>query len=551
MGEERPSSRTGAPWWQEPGPPAQPEPDSSGPAETTEPSPPDLSWFERREPFLKALSARIEPVEHVVALTAAALQDTRAELASFVEETGRTLRDLSAAVAGLGEQLGTRAGALDRQVAEGVARLSETLSGEISAASEALTAAVRASARETAQAATARTDEVSGTVLERVSEVSESALAGLREAEEALRTRLGEVEAALRIGVDEAARDVRGRMEQAEEALRTRLGEVDEAGRGRLAEATAGLGEVVGDLGSRLDSAATVEQVDSAKAALDDAIRSLRQTVGEVRAGLEHAVRSTAVELREASGRDTGRLADRLSGPLRAVQTGLGRVDRLASVIDSLGRRRGFQELIEAERALRAEQTAFVDRLTTSGARVSDGIEDLAGRIDRLEEGLRAAAEETASLRQLPGHASERVTAAMEQTRATMEEALEQRFDRSLEASIRGLRAELERGVPVQDLLQELHDLARAQAELAKAQHTVEGMADALRSEVVRLQGTIEGWGRPKTVPEVAAQQGALEERVAGLEGRVAGLVDAVADRVTEQVVEALEAKGRRGLFRR
>jgi uncharacterized phage infection (PIP) family protein YhgE len=548
MGEERPSSRTGAPWWQEPEPPAQPEPDSSGPAETTAPSPPELSWFERREPFLKALSARIEPVEQVVALTAAALQDTRTELASFVEETGRTLRDLSAAVAGLGEQLGTRAGALDRQVAEGVARLSETLSGEITTASEALTAAVRASARETAQEATARTDEGSETVLERVSEASEEALAGLREAEEALRARLGEVEAALRTGVDEAARDVRGRMEQAEEALRTRLGEVDEAGRGRLAEATTGLGEVVGDIGSRLDAVATAQQVDSVKAALDDAIRSLRQTVGEVRAGLEHAVRSTGVELREASGRDTGRLADRLSGPLRAVQTGLGRVDRLASVIDSLGRRRGFQELIEAERALRAEQTAFVDRLTTSSARVAEGVEDLAGRIDRLEEGLRAAAEDT---RQLPGHASERVTAAMEQTRATMEEALEQRFDRSLEVSIRGLRAELERGVPVQDLLQELRDLARVQAELAKAQHTVEGVADALRSEVVRLQGTIEGWGRPKTVPEVAAQLGALEERVTGLEGRVAGLVDAVADRVTEQVVEALEAKGRRGLFRR
>jgi cell division septum initiation protein DivIVA len=204
-----------------------------------------------------------------------------------------------------------------------------------------------------------------------------------------------------------------------------------------------------------------------------------------------------------------------LAEPMKALHSGLDRVERLTAVIESLGHRRGFRELVESEEALRREQAAFVDRLSAASDAVAEGVSGLAQRISLLEE------------------------------------SLEQRLGRTLHSAIAEIRSELERGVPVQEVLARLAELARAQGELARAQHQVEAMSEALRSESVRLRTAIEGWGRPKTVPEVAAGVRDLNERVEELEGRMANLAEDVAERVTRQVLDALEARGRRGLFRR
>lgn len=67
VADDRSYSDTEAPWWQDPGrvPAPAPEEPSIREGVTPQAPPADLSWFERREPFLKALSARIEPVEDV------------------------------------------------------------------------------------------------------------------------------------------------------------------------------------------------------------------------------------------------------------------------------------------------------------------------------------------------------------------------------------------------------------------------------------------------------------------------------------------------------
>jgi hypothetical protein len=119
MAEAKPPSRE--PWWEERGRVPEPIPDQAedeSPAPPAE-APPELSWFERREPFLKALSARIEPLEDVAVRIAADLSETRRQLQVFVEETRRSLTQLASSVADLHRDASSRADALASRVDRG------------------------------------------------------------------------------------------------------------------------------------------------------------------------------------------------------------------------------------------------------------------------------------------------------------------------------------------------------------------------------------------------------------------------------------------------
>jgi cell division septum initiation protein DivIVA len=290
--------------------------------------------------------------------------------------------------------------------------------------------------------------------------------------------------------------------------------------------------------------------VSAVRSAVEDMASGVRTSVTEARRSVEQAVSRAAESLRQAGVEERDRLASRLSGPLAAVETGLARVDRLSEVIDSLGHRRGFRELVESEEALRKEQAAFVDRLSETAAGVTEQVRSLEERLASLRGDLENVAAQAAGMGKLPGQASERVVAAMEAVRSSIEESLDRRFAAAVDAALREVRAELERGVPVGEVLARLEAVAVTQGELTTAHHQVEGLADALRTEVGELRATIHAWGRPHTVPEVAIRADDLEERVAALEDRVAGLAEAVADRVTAKVVDALDRR-KRGLLRR
>jgi hypothetical protein len=73
--------------------------------------------------------------------------------------------------------------------------------------------------------------------------------------------------------------------------------------------------------------------------------------------------------------------------------------------------------------------------------------------------------------------------------------------------------------------------------------------AAALREELAALRKRIEGWGEPGSAPRMAHDVEVLGEHVNRLDREVHGqLVEAVADRVTREVLDGLEQarKGRR-----
>jgi hypothetical protein len=572
MAEAKPPSRE--PWWEERGRVPEPIPDQAE-AESLAPpaeAPPELSWVERREPFLKALSARIEPLEDVAVRIAADLSETRRELQAFVEETRRSLTQLASSVADLHRDASSRSDELASRMDRGTDRTVEALGRELAAAVDAVTGAVRESAGMQADVATNRIAESGREVLARiqaledavhqkVSEAEESTGERLAERDEALRTQvaaveeavragLGSLEEVFRSGLSAAARGADERVAGVRDDLRARLDEIDRDAAGRMDQAVSGIRETLDALAPQLQGGASRDDVDAVRAALEDAAGSIRTSVAESRRSVEHAVTQATAVLRKAAADERERLAARLSGPLDAVETGLARVDRLAGVIDSLSHRRGFRELVESEETLRREQAGFVDRLAETAGGMTERVDSLSTRLDALERDLRAMATEAAGLGRLPGEASERVAAAMEGVRASIEEGLDRRFTAAVDTAVRDVRAELERGVPIGDLLTRLEDVAGAQEVLAKAQHQVEGLADALRAEVVGLRTTVAAWGKPDTVPEVARRAARLEDRVAAVEETVARLGETVADRVTRQVLQALDQR-RRGVFRR
>jgi hypothetical protein len=517
MAEKRPPSRAREPWWSEPGRSPTTSTDRSDvPPETSERSPAP-EWFDRREPFLNALAARLMPLEERARRIETDLAAFRGDVRAFAEETGRTLGALEKELTGLRDRADEHAGRLEQRLGAGLQ--------EVGGAQESLRG---------------RIDEAEEATGGRIASLERIVLEGLARRAEESDKRVGEVE-----------RSLRGRVDEIETTLRTRVDEV-----------ATSLEAAIGSVQARVDRSPAGTDVDSLRSALAAAAESLRREVSESRRALEASLTKTAERMRadqakvaERTRTDqtkaSERLVGRLSKSIGELEAGFTRVSRLADVIETLERKRAFNELVESEHALREEQAGLAGQLKQAAAAVAGQATDLSGRIDGLEERLRVAGEELGALDRIPIEASERVTDAIDRVRGTLEDALGERFAGELGGSIAKLRSELEAGVPVKEVLGRLHELARSQGDVSRAQREVEELSSSLRSDVTRLRKAIEGWGKPQTAPQLAQELRAIDQRVSSLEGDVRGLVEAVSARVTEQVLEALESRKRRGLLRR
>jgi phage-related tail protein len=528
MAEKKPPSRARTPWWSEAGPSPKPPSDQSDVPPETPGRSSSTEWFDRREPFLNALAARLMPLEERAQRIETDLAGFREDVRAYAEETGRTLGELEKELAGLRDRADEHAGRLEQRLGTGFHELGD--------AQESLRA---------------RVDEVEETTGGRIVELERVVLEDLAGKAEESDGRVVEVE-----------RSLRGRVEEIEGSIRTRVDEIETTLRSRVDEVASALGAAIGSVQARVDRSPAGTDVDSLRSALGAAAESLRREVAESRQALEASLTKTAERMhadqtkvaeraRTDQANTSERLVGRLSKSINELEAGFARVSRLADVIETLGRKRAFNELVESEHALREEQAALAGQLQQAAASVAGLATNLGGRIDGLEERLRGAGEKLSALDRIPVEASDRVADAIERVRGTLEDALGERFAGEVGESIAKLRSELEAGVPVKEVLTRLHELARSQEDVSRAQREVEELSSSLRSDVTRLRKAIEGWGRPQTAPQLAQQLRAIDQRVSSVEGEVRGLVEAVSARVTEQVLEALESRKRRGLLRR
>lgn len=479
--------------------------------------------FERREPFLDALGARLTPLEDNARRIADELNVVRDEMRSFAEDTHRSLSDLGKALSELRDRADEQASVLWERMAQGLAEVDQTVRREGKSRAEDLATASRKAVASAEERLRVRTDEAEKSAAQRDD--------GTRRAMEAgFERTLG--------GTQESIQAMRGaalgRMEETAQATQARLGELEKTVLGRMS---------------------------SVGAALDEASAVLRTAVAEARQALESAVASAADRLQADHARTTDRLradqakgnerlAERLSKSIGELEAGFARISRLADNIETLGQKRAFQELVRSEAALREEQADFVGRLLEAGSAVAEQAGSLSQRIAGLEGRLVAAGQEIEALERLPAEASAQVAAAVDHMRADFEEVLGRRFAGEVGGSVDRIRSELEAGVPVKELLGRLQELARSQVDVSRAQRELEKLSASVGSEAKHLRQAIEGWGKPQTAPQLAEELQALEGRVSIIEGEVAGLVEAVAARVTERVLEALQARKRRGLRR-
>ena len=540
MTDKRPPPRSGAPWWSEPGrtPKSSEESAQDPPATAGRPSNPD--WFDRREPFLDALAARLEPLEEHARRLDADLSAFRNEVGSFAEETVRTLGEIEKELIGLRDRTDEHAGRLDERFTSRLRDLAETVRER-----------ARASADEVAQAAR---EAATGT--------EESLKVRIQEEEEALGARIAALERAVLERVAQSAEESEGRLGGVERALRGRLDEIASGLGSRVDEVAAALGTAVGSVQARVDRSSTFEDVGALGTTLEASAESLRRAVVESRQSLESFLSKTTDRLRADQRKSAERmqteqakagerLTERLSKSIGELEAGFARISRLAEVVETLSRKRAFQELVESEQALREEQAAMVSRLREAGGAVAEQATSLGSRIDGLEERLVSAADELGALQQIPAATSQGVAEAIERLREALQDTLGERFAGEVGGSVERLRAELEAGVPVKEVLTPLHELAASQEDVSRAQRQVEELSTTLRSEVTQLRKAIEGWGKPRTAPQLAEELLAIEGRVSAVEKEVAGLVEAVSARVTDRVLDALEARKPRGLLRR
>ncbi|MGH2724578.1 MAG: hypothetical protein ACRDI0_10025 [Actinomycetota bacterium] len=339
---------------------------------------------------------------------------------------------------------------------------------------------------------------------------------------EALR-RLESVAAAIRQQVESALE----RISAAQRALEQRTGSLVHQLEQSLADIADRMAAVVRALEARISEEAAHRQ-------------AVRKEQAEHRKRLETAmvVLKDEVMLMATALRDevAGPMAE-LAGDRETLRRGLDRVERLGDIVESLGRRRGFRELVKAERALQAEQAAFVERLNAAGeglAVMAQGVERrleamVEAAVERIRpdpahaEALAGAEASIDALRQdLPAAVGELVARVEESTRA-----LQERFE-ALSGALEG-RGEGESR-------EDRQAAARAQRELRSA-------TTSLRREVEGLSKRIEGWGKPRTAPRLAQEVRDLGRRFEALEQEVQSQVAAaVAKRVQASVDRRLRA---------
>jgi len=410
--------------------------------------------------------------------------------------------------------------------------------------------------------------------------------------ERRLKTIPSEVSEALGLRMRAAFEAVQDRTSGSLDGLRATLAGVEE----RLASTLTTLADSLETLpaGTRgaMDAAldrlrADLETVHAIPQQMARALTIVRDAVGEI-AGSQEAVGERIGDLSQ----EMTRVRDEVVRRAIALDDRIVGMERLAGVIDSLAKKRGFKDLVRSEKLAMEQQEGFVERLVSLGEELASHTQELRDRVDEVSQqveglagrlgGVEGAVDDRAKLAgalddlrdrvaaELKGgldRLSERIAAGSDREEAVpaaaqLPEGFVDEVVERIGAQLLAVTQELRPEADQRALTKEIKDVGRNQRD-------VEKVVRAARTELERVRKRMDTWGRVKSAPRMAEEVTGLEERVIELERAVGEeLADEVAERLDrrferrfEALVQLLDARtapqappegdSRRGIFRR
>lgn len=513
-------------------------------------------WEERAPPPMEATDSvvPIESTDEPQALTAALsrlelLERAMTRLAEQIAE-----RPAAAPTAGVGpravsEILRTVEDAVQTRLDEFTLEFRRGLSGVEKQLSELVTSSMW------------QTDEEGRPLAARVEDSLTSLRVGLGEVVEALRSAFGDQLSTQQTVVDRVAEIEELIRDLGERRGLRRLAEAEERRREQEAAFVQQMEQAFASLRMELlENAATrpeVQELTSRLGGFAEAVReSLHEAAAQIRQGLESRFEAAAdAQVRQQEALTSMR--EQLSAQTDAFQSAVARVDSLAGIIESLGRRRGFQDLIDNEQQIRREQVELVERLTAAGATVTTKVNSLEGQLESIaarEDELRKM---TMSLGEVLREALDRAevqlrTAAAEEidTRLTrFDEALERRLaivarnDAQVERLSAGL---LKLQVQVSETFADtMADLRRSLTEDVARQLTED--VDRRLEEARTIIGETVSAGAEANIQDLAKLRTEIREAIGELGSEVGDLRTQVEDGVRSMEQETAAAMSRLG----
>lgn len=258
-----------------------------------------------------------------------------------------------------------------------------------------------------------------------------------------IQDQLTETMDALRAVLEQTAAGLRADLE-AFRGLPAQLGEGVAAVRDAVAEMAAAHAGVE----ERLGEVAAAASAETLRAQMDQTGQTLGEKLGEAAGNMRWEVQDVLKGVQEQmAGLGDAVRAVQAETDKRAVslQEGLERVDKLAEAVETIGRRRGFRQVVESDQRIREEQAALVDRLADVGQVLSSHMEEVRAELGELQ---RAARDAQAGV--LAEEIRRRVVDELvsEQMVQSMIERVQAKFDERFQELVGRVEARLEESIP-------------------------------------------------------------------------------------------------------
>ncbi len=211
-------------------------------------------------------------------------------------------------------------------------------------------------------------------------------------------------------------------------------------------------------------------------------------------------------------------LAERAAAQAEELRTSRENLDKLATIVDAMGTRRGFQKLVESEQELRQEQAELARRLVSAGEAVTEGTDAMAREVRSAYESFRGLVDDVRT----------ETVVDLERVGRDTREAVAKIRD-ELETSLRNLRDHLE------ILAGPRADVQALRNELDAASLTIRGELKSLTAGLSHARGSID--------ERLEQFTGSLEDRLAELTRRVGISLAQELDRRFEALARLLEAR--------
>jgi hypothetical protein len=344
-------------------------------------------------PASKPLVDRLQAVERTVNEIAGLLNRQLPDRLSKESESAKThlaalAREIGAAFRTLLEDIRDLRGAIGEVVSGSEDRLSRAVTGAEARLSDAVTRVSETLGRRLEESA-----EAAGTQAEGLRDLLDRDRVTLRErldnSSAAIQGRLDETVAALRALLDEVAAGLKADLE-AFRVLPVQLGEGVAAVRDAVGEIAAAHARIE----DRLSEVAAATTEEAMRDRVDRTGETLAEKFGEAAGSMRWELQDALKDVREqlsslaegvsAVQAETGERAT-------ALQEGLARVDKLAEAVETIGRRRGFRQVVESDQRIRDEQAAMVDRLAEVGEVLSTHMEEVRAELGELQVAARDA----------------------------------------------------------------------------------------------------------------------------------------------------------------